>query len=84
MSERDRNGDSLWIPAHRDFGGISEDGGEVLFNLYFVDQGGQEVRRPPQLRKRFSQRPKSPETLRPPGSGHRKVIAGTVGRVLRM
>jgi hypothetical protein len=52
MSERDRNGDGLWIPAHRDLGGISEDGGEVLFDLHLVDH---EFRRPDDHRSSASE-----------------------------
>jgi len=44
VSQRDRYGDSLWIPAHRDLCGISEDAGEVLVDLHLVDQAAQEVR----------------------------------------
>jgi len=84
VSQRDRNGNSLWIPAYRDLCGVTEDGGEVFFDPHFVDQALQEGRRPPQLRERSGQRLKPAETLLSPGGGHSTVVAGREVPVSRM
>lgn len=84
MSQRDRNGNSLWISAYRDRRGVSEDGGEVFLDPHFVDQALQEGRRPLQLRERFGQRLKTAETLLAPGGGYSMVVAGREVPVLRM
>jgi hypothetical protein len=44
VSQRDHDGNSLWIPAYRDSCGISEDRREVFFDLHFIDQAVQEAR----------------------------------------
>jgi hypothetical protein len=84
VSQRHRNGNSLWIPAYRDLCGVSEDGGEVFFDPHFADQVLQEGGRPPQLRERLGQCLNPAETLLSPGGGHSTVIAGREVPALRV
>jgi hypothetical protein len=53
VSKRDRNGDSLWIPAYGDLCGVTQDGDEVFFDPHFADQALEKGRRPRQLRERL-------------------------------
>jgi hypothetical protein len=41
VSQRDRDCDGLRITTHRNLRGITEDGGEFLFDLDLVDQAVQ-------------------------------------------
>ena len=77
MSQRDRNGDGVWIPALRDCGGITEESGEVLFDLQLVDQVLQELPRPAPPGERVGQRRNPPDTLLSSGGG-RSRDRGTV------